>query len=156
MFSLCLTCTQANKIKKERQTKNALKRNKADKSRHREKVTAMPRWRNNLHLHYVHAHTMHTEQLGTAWCAIRCVRVSILLCETAVFFYIRNTNKKELATKKCSTIIIYNCLDNETNNDKHCTNTYRQLQRTALEGRSCRSDKAWTPIVAVGTIPEKD
>lgn len=88
--------------------------------------------------------------------APRCERVSILLCETAVFFYIGNTNKKELATKKCSTIIIYNFLDNETNNDKHCTNTYRQLQRTALEGGSCRSDKAWTPIVAAGTIPEKD
>lgn len=64
--------------------------------------------------------------------------------------------KKELATEKCSTIIIYNCLDNETNNDKHCTNTYRQLQRTALEVRSRRSDKAWTPRVAAGTIPEKD
>lgn len=57
---------------------------------------------NNLHLHYVHVHTMCTKQFGTVWCTLWCVHVSISLCETAVFFYTEKKKNENLEQKMLS------------------------------------------------------
>lgn len=101
-FSICSTRTHAKKERKKKrkkkvihwkeitQTKAGIKKSHSDAS-----------WtNNNLHLHYVHVHTTCTKQFGTVWCTLGCVHVSILLCETAVFFYAEKEKEKENLEQK--------------------------------------------------------
>lgn len=145
MFSICSTRIHLKKEKKGkkeekkgihwkeiRQTKAGIKKSDSDAS-----LT-----NNNLHLHYVHVHTMCTKQFGTVWCTLWCAHVSISLCETAVFFYTKK-KKKKTWNKRCSAIIIYNFLDTETN-EKQCTNTHGHDNycNIAFEASSYYSDVA--------------
>lgn len=94
MFSACPTCTHAKKIKNKT---NALKVNNADKSGHRQKSRrCLVHKTTCIYIMYMCTHQA-PNSFATVWCPLRCVRVSILLCETAVFFFIYQ--KEKIATK---------------------------------------------------------
>lgn len=123
MFSVCPNCTYAKKIKikimhtkKTRQTKAGIEKSHSDALSKKQLAFTL----------CTCARIVHQTVVGTVWCTLWCVHVSISLCETAVFFYTKKKKKKreKLATKKrSSTIVIYNFLDAGTNNDKRCTDT---------------------------------